>query len=60
MNPLMTSGLDPAHSGATALSVNLNLVAMMRNRRALGIPSVTCAATNATSAPPTWPISRRC
>jgi hypothetical protein len=51
MNPLMTSGLDPARSGATALSVNLNLVAMMRNRR---------APTNATSAPPTWPISRRC
>ena len=45
MNPLMTSGLDPARSGATALSVNLNLVAMMRNRRALGIPSVTRAAT---------------
>ena len=45
MNPLMTSGLDATRSGATALSVNLNLVAMMRNRRALGIPSVTRAAT---------------
>lgn len=45
MNPLMTTGMDPARSGATALSVNLNLVAMMRNRRALGIPSVTRAAT---------------
>lgn len=44
MNPLMTSGLDARHGG-TALSVNLNLVAMMRNRRALGIPSVTRAAT---------------
>ncbi len=44
MNPLMTSGLDATRSGATALSVNLNLVAMMRNRRALGIPSVTHAA----------------
>ncbi len=40
----MTSGLD-ARRGHTALSVNLNLVAMMRNRRALDIPSVTRAAT---------------
>ena len=45
MNPLMTTGLDDAHRGATALSVNLNLVAMMRNRRALDIPSVARAAT---------------
>ena len=44
MNPLVTTGLG-AHGGATALSVNLNLVAQMRNRRALGIPSVTFAAT---------------
>jgi pyridoxine 5-phosphate synthase len=46
MNPLMTTGLDAARSGATALSVNLNLVAMMRNRRELGIPSVTLAAAS--------------
>jgi pyridoxine 5-phosphate synthase len=45
MNPLMSTGLDAARSGATALSVNLNLVAMMRNRRALGIPSVARAAS---------------
>ena len=44
MNPLMTSGLD-AHRGPTALSVNLNLVAMVRNRRPLEFPSVTRAAT---------------
>jgi pyridoxine 5-phosphate synthase len=44
MNPLMTSGLD-ARRGATALSVNLNLVAMVRNRRPLDFPSVTRAAT---------------
>jgi len=44
MNPLLTSGLD-ARRRATALSVNLNLVALMRNRRPLGIPSVTRAAT---------------
>jgi len=43
MNPLVTAGLDRRH-GATALSVNLNLVAQMRNRRALGIPSVVSAA----------------
>lgn len=44
MNPLVTTGLAERGS-ATALSVNLNLVAMMRNRRALGVPSVTFAAT---------------
>ncbi len=44
MNPLMTSGLD-AHRGHTALSVNLNLVALVRNRRPLDFPSVTRAAT---------------
>ena len=44
MNPLISSGLAPHRPGATALSVNLNLVAQMRNRRALGIPSVTQAA----------------
>ena len=43
MNPLMTTGLV-ARGGPTALSVNLNLVAMVRNRRHLGIPSVTRAA----------------
>jgi pyridoxine 5-phosphate synthase len=40
MNPLLTSGLD-AHRGATALSVNVNLVAQIRNRRPLPFPSVT-------------------
>ncbi len=44
MNPLLTTGLD-AHRGHTALSVNLNKVALLRNQRALGIPSVTRAAT---------------
>ena len=44
MNPLLTSGLDERRGGVTALSVNLNLVAQMRNRRALGIPSVEHAA----------------
>lgn len=49
MNPLMTTGLD-AHRGTTALSVNLNKVALLRNTRALGIPSVTRAATIALEA----------
>lgn len=39
MNPLLTTGLD-AHRGATALSVNVNLVAQIRNRRPLEFPSV--------------------
>ncbi|MBC7995709.1 MAG: pyridoxine 5'-phosphate synthase, partial [Rhizobacter sp.] len=40
MNPLLTTGLD-AHRGLTALSVNVNLVAQIRNRRPLDFPSVT-------------------
>ena len=44
MNPLITSGLD-AMGTRTALSVNLNLVALVRNRRPLDMPSVTGAAT---------------
>ncbi len=40
MNPLLTTGLD-AHRGRTALSVNVNLVAQIRNRRPLNFPSVT-------------------
>jgi pyridoxine 5-phosphate synthase len=49
MNPLLTTGLDP-HRGVTALSVNLNKVALLRNTRPLGIPSVTRAATIALEA----------
>jgi pyridoxine 5-phosphate synthase len=46
MNPLVApeSHLQ-AHAGRTALSVNLNKVALLRNTRHLGIPSVTRAAT---------------
>ncbi|MEO8151916.1 MAG: pyridoxine 5'-phosphate synthase [Rhizobacter sp.] len=40
MNPLLTTGLD-AHRGFTGLSVNVNLVAQIRNRRPLNFPSVT-------------------
>ncbi len=43
MNPLMTTGTDP-HRGRTALSVNLNKVALLRNTRTLSIPSVVGAA----------------
>jgi pyridoxine 5-phosphate synthase len=42
MNPLIAGGsADPR--GTTALSVNLNKVALLRNTRTLGIPSVTRA-----------------
>ncbi len=44
MNPLVSSGLD-AHRGFTALSVNLNRVALLRNSRPLDIPNVVQAAT---------------
>jgi pyridoxine 5-phosphate synthase len=49
MNPLQTTGLDPQR-GTTALSVNLNKIALVRNTRALGIPSVTRAAVVALEA----------
>lgn len=49
MNPLMSSGFD-SQRGSTALSVNLNKVALLRNTRQLGIPSVTRAATLALEA----------
>jgi pyridoxine 5-phosphate synthase len=42
MNPLVSP--DPGRSG-TALSVNVNKVALLRNTRHLGIPSVVRAAT---------------
>ncbi len=44
MNPLVTTGVD-AHRGFTALSVNVNKVALLRNTRTIGIPSVVRAAT---------------
>jgi pyridoxine 5-phosphate synthase len=43
MNPLVASFAETA-SPMTALSVNLNKVALLRNSRALGVPSVTRAA----------------
>jgi pyridoxine 5-phosphate synthase len=49
MNPLVTTGTD-SRRGMTALSVNLNRVALLRNSRPLGIPSVTRAATLALEA----------
>ncbi len=49
MNPLLTTGLD-AHRGHIALSINLNKVALLRNQRTLGIPSVTRTATLALQA----------
>jgi len=49
MNPLVAPDAAAAR-GRTALSVNLNKVALLRNTRALGIPSVTRAATIALEA----------
>ena len=49
MNPLLTTGLE-AQRGHTALSVNLNKVALLRNQRALNVPSVIRAATLALQA----------
>lgn len=46
MNPLVApESSGHASLGRTALSVNLNKVALLRNTRHLGIPSVTRAAT---------------
>src|SRR5690242_11080942 len=49
MNPSVTSGLDP-HRGRTALSVNVNKVALLRNSRALDVPNVLHLATIALEA----------
>src|SRR5882724_5849494 len=49
MNPLLTTGFD-SQRGFTALSVNLNKVALLRNTRQLGVPSVTRAAVIAMEA----------
>jgi pyridoxine 5-phosphate synthase len=46
MNPLVAPESGPRRHGAhTALSVNVNKVALLRNTRHLGIPSVVRAAT---------------
>ncbi|MBL8362135.1 MAG: pyridoxine 5'-phosphate synthase [Rubrivivax sp.] len=46
MNPLVADGpADPHRRARTALSVNINKVATLRNTRHLGIPSVVHAAT---------------
>jgi pyridoxine 5-phosphate synthase len=46
MNPLMALEPDSvARGGRTALSVNVNKIALLRNTRRLGIPSVLRAAT---------------
>jgi pyridoxine 5-phosphate synthase len=49
MNPLISAGLS-GRQNSTALSVNVNKVALLRNTRTLGIPSVTVAATHALKA----------
>ncbi len=49
MNPLVTTGLDPRR-GMTALSVNVNKIAWLRNSRGDSVPSVLRAATLALEA----------
>jgi pyridoxine 5-phosphate synthase len=49
MNPLLTTGLD-ARRPLAALSVNVNKIALLRNQRALAIPSVVGLATIALAA----------
>ena len=49
MNPMMTTGLDDRRR-STALSVNVNKIALLRNQRDLGIPSVVGLATLALEA----------
>jgi pyridoxine 5-phosphate synthase len=45
MNPLVAAETGArSHHGVTALSVNVNKIALLRNTRALGIPSVVGAA----------------
>ncbi len=45
MNPLVSQGGGTHAAGLTALSVNVNKVALLRNTRHLGIPGVVRAAT---------------
>ena len=45
MNPLVALDAGTRHDGRTALSVNVNKIALLRNTRHLGIPSVIRAAT---------------
>jgi pyridoxine 5-phosphate synthase len=49
MNPLVTTGLDPRRR-TTALSVNVNKIALLRNQRPLAIPSVVALAQAALEA----------
>ena len=49
MNPLVTTGLD-ARRVTTALSVNVNKIALLRNQRPLDIPNVVRLATIALDA----------
>jgi pyridoxine 5-phosphate synthase len=49
MNPLVTTGLD-ARGRSTALSVNVNKIALLRNQRPLDIPGVVALAEAALDA----------
>jgi len=52
MNPLVApeAGQGRAHGGLTALSVNVNRIALLRNSRPVGIPDVVRLATQALQA----------
>lgn len=49
MNPLVTTGQD-RRRGTTALSVNVNKIALLRNQRPLAIPSIVGLARSALEA----------
>ena len=49
MNPLVTTGSDERR-GTTALSVNVNKIALLRNQRDLSIPNVVALSTIALEA----------
>lgn len=51
MNPLVAPEAHvPAHAGRTALSVNVNRIALLRNTRPVGLPNVVRLATMALEA----------
>jgi pyridoxine 5-phosphate synthase len=50
MNPLVAPEAPSRHDGATALSVNVNRIALLRNTRPVGLPNVLKMATIALEA----------
>jgi pyridoxine 5-phosphate synthase len=50
MNPLVAPESPPRHAGTTALSVNVNRIALLRNSRPVGLPNLLKLATIALEA----------